>query len=82
MRYEIALQFLHRKSRAFSYASGVERSDHQGLHRALTDHFSDDDLDLIDKAFSARIDSQYYVNREVPDENFLCSLFLASNIPT
>ena len=33
-------------------------------------HFSPEDFELIDKAFSARIDSQYYVNREVPDQNY------------
>ena len=38
--------------------------------RFLKDHFSTDDFDLIDKAFSARIDSQYYVNKEVPDQNY------------
>jgi uncharacterized protein (UPF0332 family) len=38
--------------------------------RFLNDHFSLQDFELIDKAFSARIDSQYYVNREVPDQNY------------
>ena len=38
--------------------------------RFLNKHFSKEDFDLIDKAFSARIDSQYYVNREVPDMNY------------
>ena len=38
--------------------------------RFLKDHFSPEDFMLIDKAFSARIDSQYYVNREVPDRNY------------
>ena len=38
--------------------------------RFLKDHFSPEDFELIDKAFSARIDSQYYVNREVPDQNY------------
>lgn len=38
--------------------------------RFLKDHFSSEDFLLIDKAFSARIDSQYYVNREVPDKNY------------
>jgi len=33
----------------------------------LKNHFLPDDFGLIDKAFSARIDSQYYVNRKVPD---------------
>jgi len=38
--------------------------------RFLKDHFTSEDFELIDKAFSARIDSQYYVNREVPNENY------------
>lgn len=38
--------------------------------RFLKEYFSAEDFKLIDKAFSARIDSQYYVNREVPDENY------------
>ena len=36
----------------------------------LKEHFTDDDFELIDKAFSARIDSQYYVNREVLNHNY------------
>lgn len=38
--------------------------------RFLKDHFSNQDFELIDKAFSARIDAQYYVNRQVPDQNY------------
>ncbi len=38
--------------------------------RFLNSHFSPHDFELIDKAFSARIDSQYYVNRHVPDQNY------------
>ena len=38
--------------------------------RFLKNYFSAEDFELIDKAFSARIDSQYYVNRNVPDENY------------
>ena len=38
--------------------------------RFLKDNFSSQDFELIDKAFSARIDSQYYVNRQVPDQNY------------
>lgn len=38
--------------------------------RFLKKYFSAEDFEFIDKAFSARIDSQYYVNREVPDENY------------
>ena len=38
--------------------------------RFLKNHFLPEDFELIDKAFSARIDSQYYVNRKVPDQNY------------
>jgi len=38
--------------------------------RYLKDHFAPEDFELIDKAFSARIDSQYYVNRQVPNQNY------------
>ena len=38
--------------------------------RFLKGHFSTEDFELIDKAFSARIDSQYYVNRKVPNQNY------------
>ena len=38
--------------------------------RFLKEYFTSDDFELIDKAFSARIDSQYYVNRKVPDQNY------------
>lgn len=38
--------------------------------RYLKDYFTAKDFELIDKAFSARIDSQYYVNREVLDKNY------------
>ena len=38
--------------------------------RYLKDYFTLEDFELIDKAFSARIDSQYYVNRQVPDQNY------------
>jgi uncharacterized protein (UPF0332 family) len=38
--------------------------------RYLKNHFTNEDFELIDKAFSARIDSQYYVNREVPNQNY------------
>ncbi len=40
------------------------------VKRFLKEYFSTEDFELIDKAFSARIDSQYYVNREVPDKNY------------
>lgn len=38
--------------------------------RFLKEHFSPEDFSLIDKSFSARIDSQYYVNRQVSDKNY------------
>ncbi|MFH1439087.1 MAG: HEPN domain-containing protein [Candidatus Woesearchaeota archaeon] len=38
--------------------------------RFLTKYLSIEDFELIDKAFSARIDSQYYVNREIPNQNY------------
>ena len=38
--------------------------------RFLKNNFSLEDFELIDKAFSARIDSQYYVNRKVLDQNY------------
>ncbi|NOQ37348.1 hypothetical protein GQ472_00540 [archaeon] len=38
--------------------------------RFLKDYFSAEDFELIDKAFSARINSQYYVNRKVSDQNY------------
>lgn len=38
--------------------------------RFLKDYFLSEDFELIDKAFSARIDSQYYVDREVPNKNY------------
>ncbi|RLE47205.1 hypothetical protein DRJ25_02960 [Candidatus Woesearchaeota archaeon] len=36
----------------------------------LGNYFSEGDFEMIDKAFSARIDSQYYVDRQVPDEKY------------
>jgi len=38
--------------------------------RFLKNHFSNEDFELIDKALSARINSQYYVNRRVPDQKY------------
>jgi len=38
--------------------------------RFLSNYFSIEDFELIDKAFSARIDSQYYVNRKVSNKNY------------
>lgn len=36
----------------------------------LREYFDDDDFELIDDAFQARNDLQYYVDRSVPDETF------------
>lgn len=36
----------------------------------LDKYFTNEDYELVDKAFSARIDSQYYVDRVVPDKNY------------
>ncbi len=36
----------------------------------LRDFFNDDDLRFISSSFKARIDSQYYVDRSVPDEQY------------
>lgn len=38
--------------------------------RYLKDYFTPEDFELIDKAFSARIDSQYYSNRKVSVQNY------------
>lgn len=38
--------------------------------RYLKNYFTSEDLELLDKAFSARIDSQYYVNKKVPTKNY------------
>ena len=38
--------------------------------RFLKNQFLSEEFELIDKAFSARIDSQYYVNRKVPNQNY------------
>lgn len=38
--------------------------------RYLNKHFTTEDFILLDKAFRARNDAQYYVNREVTNENF------------
>ena len=40
------------------------------IRRYFKNHFSPNDFELINKAFSARINSQYYVNREVTDQNY------------
>lgn len=38
--------------------------------RYLDMHFTKDDFSLLDKAFRARNDAQYYVNREVTNEDY------------
>jgi uncharacterized protein (UPF0332 family) len=38
--------------------------------RYLDKHFTKDDFILLDKAFRARNDAQYYVNREVTNEDY------------
>ena len=40
------------------------------IKRYLKDYFTIEDLKLLDTAFSARNDSQYYVNREVSDSKY------------
>ena len=36
----------------------------------LKNYFSEEDFNLLDDAFKARIDTQYYVNRDVLDEQY------------
>jgi len=38
--------------------------------RFLKDYFNKEDLDFTEDSLKARIDSQYYVNRAVPDEQY------------
>jgi uncharacterized protein (UPF0332 family) len=38
--------------------------------RYLKNHFSKEDFELLNKAFSARNDSQYYVDRKVSDKKY------------
>ncbi|MEK6815990.1 MAG: HEPN domain-containing protein [Nanoarchaeota archaeon] len=38
--------------------------------RFLKDFFSEEDLDFAEDSMKARIDSQYYVDRTVPDEQY------------
>ena len=38
--------------------------------RYLDKHFTKEDFILLDKAFRARNDAQYYVNREVTNEDY------------
>lgn len=36
----------------------------------LGEYFNEEEIEIISDALSMRVDSQYYVNREVPDEQF------------
>lgn len=38
--------------------------------KLLTKHFSAQELALIDRSFDARVDSQYYIDREVPEQKY------------
>ena len=38
--------------------------------RFLREFFSEEDLDFIEDSLKARIDSQYYIDRTVPDEQY------------
>jgi len=38
--------------------------------RFLRNYFNEEDLNFIEDSLKARIDSQYYVNRTVPDEQY------------
>ena len=38
--------------------------------RFLKEFFSEEELDFMEDSFKARIDSQYYVDRTVPDEQY------------
>ncbi len=38
--------------------------------RFLKNFFSSEEFELVEKAYSARIDSQYYVDRSVPNETY------------
>lgn len=38
--------------------------------RLLLDYFSAEEFDFLEKSLQARIDSQYYVNRAVPDKQY------------
>ena len=52
------------------------------MRNCLTEHFTDEETDLIEKSQKARIDSQYYSDRDISDELYLqiingCPSFLA-----
>jgi|SRR3989344_2788494 len=36
----------------------------------LNEHFNEDELDFLSDSLKARVDSQYYVNREISDEQY------------
>lgn len=36
----------------------------------LNSYFTQEDLDFLEESFKARIDTQYYVNRDVPDKTY------------
>lgn len=38
--------------------------------RFLKDHFQEPELDFMEKSLKARVDSQYYIDRTVPDEQY------------
>ena len=38
--------------------------------RFLSEFFSEEDIDFTEDSLKARIDSQYYINRTVPDEQY------------
>lgn len=38
--------------------------------RFLKDYFNKEDFELLEDAFKARIDTQYYVNKDVPDKQY------------
>jgi len=38
--------------------------------RFLKDYFNKEDFELLEDAFKARIDTQYYVNKDVPNEQY------------
>mgnify|MGYP001560003466 CR=1 FL=1 len=40
------------------------------VKRFLGDFFSEEDLDFVEDSLKARIDSQYYIDRTVPDEQY------------
>src|SRR3989344_2849796 len=38
--------------------------------RFLKDHFQESEFDFMEKSLKARVDSQYYIDRTVPDEQY------------